>query len=120
MHALDRRSRQRLVACIGTGANRRTALGTNGSKHYLSDINAGVQGRAVPLLRYCAYVGCVLVALLFAANWYWPSQSNRSAQQALAESPVEQTIRIQSERRWPDKIEFDTTQPTIIPSPTPV
>lgn len=74
----------------------------------------------MPVLRYFAYVGCLLVALLFAADWYWPGESKLSAQQASAESPVEQTIRIQSERRWPDKIEFDTTQPTIIPSPTPV
>lgn len=74
----------------------------------------------MPLLRYFVYVGCVLVALLFAANWMWPADPDApSAQPASAESPVEQTIRIQSARRWPDKIVFDTSQPTIVPPPAP-
>jgi hypothetical protein len=78
------------------------------------------QGQAVPILRYFVSVGCALLALLLFVNWYWAGEPKVPGQQASTESPVEQTIRIQSERRWPDKIEFDTTQPTIVPSPTPV
>src|SRR5262249_16304647 len=39
-------------------------------------------------------------------------------QQAAVESPVEHTIRIQSERKWPEKMVFDTTVPTIVPPPS--
>jgi len=70
---------------------------------------------AVPFLRYLVFVGGALIALLFAADWVWPSAPSAPAQQASTESPVEQTIRIHSARRWPDKIDFDTTQPTIVP-----
>jgi hypothetical protein len=58
--------------------------------------------------------------MLFAANWIWPSEPKAPRQAASVESPVEQTIRIQSERRWPDKIVFDTNQPTIVPPPAPI
>ena len=74
----------------------------------------------MPFLRYLAFVGGALVALLFAADWVWPSAPSAPAQQAVSETHFEQTIRIQSARRWPDKIDFDTTQPTVIPPPSPV
>jgi len=65
-------------------------------------------------------MGCVLGAMLFAANWIWPTEPKApSAQAASAESPFEQTIRIHSARRWPEKIVFDTSQPTIVPPPAP-
>ena len=74
----------------------------------------------MPILRYFVYIGCVLVALLFAANWIWPTEPRAPVQAVSAEPPFEQTIRIQSARRWPDKIVFDTNQPTIVPPPAPV
>ena len=74
----------------------------------------------MPLLRYFMFVGCLLVAMLFAANWIWPGEPKAPLQAVAAESPFEQTIRIQSARRWPDKIVFDTNQPTIVPPPAPV
>ncbi len=70
---------------------------------------------AVLFLRYIVFVGGTLIALLFAADWIWPSAPSATAQQASTESPVEHTIRIHSARRWPDKIDIDTTQPTIVP-----
>jgi hypothetical protein len=66
------------------------------------------------------FVGCLLVTMLLAANWIWPSESKAPLQAVSAESPFEQTIRIQSARRWPDRIVFDTNQPTIVPPPAPV
>lgn len=76
----------------------------------------------VPFLRYFVFVGSVLVAMLFLADWIWPSAvpAPVAKQAAAAASPFEQTIRINSARRWPDKIEFDTTRPTIVPQPAPV
>lgn len=69
----------------------------------------------MPFLRYLVSVGGVLIVLLFAANWIWPSAPIVPAQQASTESSVEKSIRIRSARRWPDRIDFDTTQPTIVP-----
>jgi hypothetical protein len=60
------------------------------------------------------YVGSVLVALLFVANWMWPSSAPDGAAQAAAEGPI---ARIHSTQKWPDKIEFDTSKPTIVPPP---
>ena len=85
----------------------------------------------MPVLRYFAYVGCVLAALLLAANWIWPAEPRTSdpntsdpkassPQAVVDESPFERTIRIQSARRWPEKIVFDTNQPTIVPPPAPI
>jgi hypothetical protein len=57
--------------------------------------------------------------MLFAADWMWPTEPKPpSAHAASVESPVEQTIRIQSARHWPKKIVFDTSQPTIVPPPS--
>jgi hypothetical protein len=58
------------------------------------------------------------VAALFAAAWIWPTEPKLPvAQAASSESSIEQTIRIKSARRWPEKIVFDTNQPTIAPPP---
>jgi hypothetical protein len=50
----------------------------------------------------------------------WPTEPKAPSQAASAESPVEQTIRIQSAQRWPEKVVFDTNQPTIVPPPAAV
>jgi hypothetical protein len=65
------------------------------------------------------FVGSVLVALLLVAGWIWPSSepAQDAAAQAAADAPV---ARIHSAQKWPDKIEFDTSRPTIVPPPAPV
>jgi hypothetical protein len=74
----------------------------------------------VPLARYFMFVGGVLVALLFVAGWIWPSSepvpSRDTTAQAAADAPI---ARIHSTQKWPDKIEFDTSKPAIVP-PAPV
>jgi hypothetical protein len=56
----------------------------------------------------------VLLAMLAVANWYLPTPS------PLPNQPMEvdkSTLRIRSERKWPQKIEFDTAMdPFIAPS----
>ena len=42
----------------------------------------------VPVARYFLYVGSVLVALLFVANWMWPSSAPVQAQDGAAEGPI--------------------------------
>jgi hypothetical protein len=77
----------------------------------------------VPFVRYLAFVGAALIGLLFVADWVWPTVPSapslpaQQSSQVSTESPVEQSIRIRSARRWPDKIDFDTTQPTVVPPP---
>lgn len=71
----------------------------------------------MPLTRYFILVGSVLLALLLVADWYWPNPSPMSSYGA----PIDETIlRIRSEHKWPQKVELDTTMPTIVlPSPAP-
>jgi hypothetical protein len=67
----------------------------------------------MPLKRYFGIVGGLLLGLLLAADWYFPSPvSGKEA------GGIDKTvIRITSAHRWPDRIVFDTNQPTIFPPP---
>ncbi|MGQ0684975.1 hypothetical protein [Bradyrhizobium sp.] len=65
----------------------------------------------MPIGRYFFYIGSVLLALLFVANWYLP-QPGAGAARSAVEPP---TIRIQSAHRWPKPVVIDTTLPTIVP-----
>jgi type IV secretory pathway VirB10-like protein len=73
---------------------------------------------AVPLARYFVFVGSVLIALLFVLSWAWPNSD--PAQDTTAQAAMDAPIaRIHSTQKWPDKIEFDTSLPTIVPPPAP-
>jgi hypothetical protein len=65
----------------------------------------------MPLARYFAYIGSVLLALLFLLNWYLPPPADRAARADVDRS----TIRLQSSHKWPSAVVFDTSQPTIVP-----
>jgi hypothetical protein len=62
----------------------------------------------MPLARYFLYVGGVLLALLFVADAYLPKLP---ATKAHANLPL---IRIHSDRKWPQRIVYDTGLPTEI------
>jgi len=67
----------------------------------------------MPLGRYFAFTGGLLLALLFLADWYMPRSS---AEPRLAE--VDRSIiRIHTLQRWPEAVVFDTSLPTIVPPP---
>jgi hypothetical protein len=68
----------------------------------------------MPIVRYIAWVGTSLLALLFVANWYLPKSLPEPAHEAIAK-PV---IRIASIQQPPERIVIDTNQPTIVPPPT--
>jgi hypothetical protein len=81
------------------------------------------QVTAVPLGRYFLWVGSVLLAMMFIAGWIWPSVAPApinevAAAREPATSANSMMLRIQSARKWPDKIVFDTSIPTIVPPPT--
>jgi hypothetical protein len=67
----------------------------------------------VPFGRYIAFVGSLLLAILFIADWYMPMAPTQSVISREAE-PI---IRIKSDRKWPERIVFDTSAPTIVPQP---
>lgn len=67
----------------------------------------------MPLARYFLYVGGVLLALLFVVDAYAPSSPVVSSPDTNIEKPI---IRIRSDRKWPERVVFDTSIPTIVPA----
>ena len=67
----------------------------------------------MPLARYFFLVGGVLLALVFISDFYLPKAP-------VAERAAEmdrQVIRIHSDRKWPERVVFDTSVPTVTPAP---
>ncbi|TYL89276.1 hypothetical protein FXB40_35800 [Bradyrhizobium rifense] len=65
----------------------------------------------MPIFRYFMFVGGALLALLFAADFVWPTSP---VAQAVATAGYDQPlIRIRSDRHLPDRVVLDTSQPTI-------
>jgi hypothetical protein len=72
----------------------------------------------MPLMRYFVFVGGALLALLFIANACLPALPATGARStAAADLSV---IRIHSNAKWPERVVFDTSRPTITPVPAPV
>jgi hypothetical protein len=67
----------------------------------------------VPLARYFMVVGSALVVLLLIAGWSSPEPPSSFPNRP--EIIDRATIRIRSERKWPEKVVLDTSQPTIAP-----
>ncbi|MGY3558701.1 hypothetical protein ACVWXP_001970 [Bradyrhizobium sp. USDA 4463] len=63
----------------------------------------------MPLLAYIWKVGVALLALLFAVDLYLPKTP--VVQKFAVDRP---TIRIQSDRKWPERVVLDTSQPIIV------
>jgi hypothetical protein len=66
--------------------------------------------RRMPLARYFFHVGGVLLALLFIADAYLPKLPV-----AHRADKVSYNVRIHSDRKWPERIVYDTSLPTITP-----
>jgi hypothetical protein len=69
------------------------------------------------LVRYFLYAGGALLALLLLVNWYTPAVPATAADQAQETSLDNEILRIRSAQKWPQKIDFDTNSPTIVPPP---
>ncbi len=63
----------------------------------------------MPLLAYFWKVGAALLALLFVADFCLPK-----APLVERKSVDRPTIRIHSDRKWPERVVLDTSSPTII------
>jgi hypothetical protein len=69
----------------------------------------------MPLARYFVFVGGVLLALLFVVGAVLPQLPVADR----ADTGVDKsTIRIHSDRKWPERVVFDTALPTIVPAQT--
>ena len=68
----------------------------------------------MPVLRYFAFVGAALLALLFVLGETFPALPGaKDATIAEADGPM---IRIHSDRKWPERVVFDTSVPTVVPA----
>jgi hypothetical protein len=65
----------------------------------------------MPLKQYFTFVGGVLLLLLFIFDAYLPKLP--VLHRAPDNLPV---IRIHSDRKWPERIVYDTSHPTIVPA----
>jgi hypothetical protein len=73
----------------------------------------------MPVARYFLYVGAILLALLFVADAYAPKAPvvNATEISNATETGVNKSIiRIHSDRKWPERVVFDTNLPTIVPA----
>ena len=64
----------------------------------------------MPLMRYFFFVGGVLLALLFISDAYLPRLPD-----AHSAHMVSCIILIHSDRKWPERVLYDTSLPTITP-----
>lgn len=69
----------------------------------------------MPVARYFLVVGGVLLALLFVLDAVVPKAPVAASTEASADKSV---IRIHSDRKWPERVVFDTSLPTIVPLTT--
>ena len=71
----------------------------------------------MPLARYFLIVGGVLLALLFVVDASLPTFPVADANRT--DTGVDKSIiRIHSDRKWPERVVFDTSLPTIVPAQT--
>ena len=72
----------------------------------------------MPLMRYFLYVGAALLALLFVAGEAFPTLPVAPEAQAANTAADVPMIRIHTDRKWPERVVFDTSAPTIVPAQT--
>jgi hypothetical protein len=69
----------------------------------------------MPLARYFLFVGGVLLALVFVTGWMLPKQPMAESAGLGTEKSF---LKIDSDRKWPERIVFDASTPTIAPVKT--
>jgi len=65
----------------------------------------------VPIVRYFAVVGSLLLAMLFIADWSLPKGQTQSDASGKADKP---TIVLRSDQKWPERVVFDTSAPIVV------
>jgi hypothetical protein len=67
----------------------------------------------MPLLRYFGFVGSALVLLLFGLSWFVPQPVAEPIRSGIDRS----VIRISSVEKLPERVDIDSSLPTIVPAP---
>jgi hypothetical protein len=67
----------------------------------------------MPLLRFIGFAGSALVLSLFGLSWCFPQPVSEPIRRGI-DRPV---IRISSVERLPERLDIDTSLPTIVPPP---
>jgi hypothetical protein len=80
-------------------------------KHSQISLDAAVRARRIPFSRYFFYIGGILLGLLFILDASLPKLP--APVRGNGHLPV---IRIVSDRKWPERIIYDTSLPTIVPA----
>jgi hypothetical protein len=71
----------------------------------------------MPIVRYFVFVGTALLALLFVIDASFPKLPAADHVNAAANVASDlSVIRIHSIQKWPERVEFDTSLPTITPA----
>src|SRR5438477_3613203 len=81
-------------------------------KRSLISLHAAAMASRMPVLRYFLYVGGVLLGLFFILDAYLP----RLPMPFVVHDHLP-IIRIHSDRKWPERVVYDTNLPTIVPAP---
>src|SRR3974390_3210870 len=73
----------------------------------------------MPLLRYFGWVVSLLLAALLVTNW---CVSKPMAPESGADIPLDRkiNIRIHTDKKWPERVTFDTTRSTLAPEGTSI
>jgi hypothetical protein len=69
----------------------------------------------MPLARYFLFVGGVLVALIYVSGWTLPTLPTAESASFGTEKSF---LKIDSDRKWPERIVFDASIPTSVPVQT--
>jgi hypothetical protein len=77
-------------------------------------VSADGVGSKMPIARYFLFVGGVLLALLFGVDAFATKEPAASSIAAVAAPEVNPTLRIRSDRKWPEAVVYDTSVPTIV------
>jgi hypothetical protein len=72
----------------------------------------------MPVMRYFLFVGAALLALLLVAAEVFPTAPAESAVQGTSTASDLSVIRIHTDRKWPERVVFDTSIPTLVPART--
>jgi hypothetical protein len=68
----------------------------------------------MPLVQYFGWVGSFLLAALLAVSWCLPGPVHAPSSDVPLDEKI--TIRIHSDRKWPERVEFDTVHPVMGPA----
>jgi hypothetical protein len=72
----------------------------------------------MPVMRYFLYVGAALLVLLFVAGAALPTLPVAPVAQGTNTAADLSVIRIHTDRKWPERVVFDTSAPTVVPVQT--